>query len=224
MTAILGGALANIGSYGLLRFGGTVLPAALDMLQPALIILGTASILYGGLLAISCRLTNEVLAYSSIGQVGYILIALAVAGPLGYEAAVFYALANALNKVMLFLAVGLQGKFVGAAFAIGAFSVAGVPPSVGFLGKLELFRVGLAADSRFLVALILAGGILSFIYMFQKYQHNFWVHPSHKTPSPFTPRLLVFGLAALIVLAGFWPEPLLVLSRQAAAIMGGPPL
>lgn len=224
VTAILGGALANIGSYGLLRFGGNVLPAALDMLQPALIILGTASILYGGLLAVSCRLTNEVLAYSAIGQVGYILIALAVGGHIGYEAAVFYALANALNKVTLFLAIGLQGKFVGAAFAIGAFSVAGVPPSVGFLGKLELFRVGLAADSRVLMALIFAGGVLSFIYMFQTYQHNFWVSPRQQTPSPVTPRMLVLGLAALIVLIGCWPEPLLVLSRQAATIMGGPTL
>ena len=217
VTAILGGALANIGSYGLLRFGAELLPSALERAQLPLLLLGSLSILYGGVLAVSRRLTTEVLAYSAIGQVGYILIALAVGGPLGYTAAVLYALVNALNKALLFLATGLHGALVGAAFFIGALSTAGVPPSAGFIGKIELFRVGWNADSILLLMMVAGGSTLSFVYMFQAYQHNFWP-PKTEVGEADTPSLhwLVLALAALVALVGVLPEPLLMLSRQAA--------
>ncbi len=83
VAAILSGALANIGSYGLLRFGGDMLTGELQLGSAALLVLGTASIIYGALQAISRHAPSEVLAYSSIGQVGYIMIALAVGGTWG---------------------------------------------------------------------------------------------------------------------------------------------
>ncbi|HEV2752980.1 MAG TPA: proton-conducting transporter membrane subunit, partial [Solirubrobacteraceae bacterium] len=122
VAAVLAGALSNIGAYGLLRFGAGVLPAQLELAGVALAVLGTASIIYGALQALSRRSTSEVLAYSAIGQVGYIIVALAVGGTVGLYAAVLYAVINALNKALLFLSVGLRGWLVGAAFAVGAFS------------------------------------------------------------------------------------------------------
>ena len=101
------------------------------------------------------------LAYSAIGQVGYILIALGVGGPAGFAAAVVFAVVNSLNKTLLFLAAALRGWLVGAAFAVGAFSVAGVPPAAGFFGKLALFRAGVDASSVALVALLFLGGALA---------------------------------------------------------------
>jgi multicomponent Na+:H+ antiporter subunit D len=83
VAAILSGALANIGSYGLLRFGGGILPRELEFGSTAVLVLGTASILYGALQAISRRDTSEVMAYSAIGQVGYVLLALGIGGPRG---------------------------------------------------------------------------------------------------------------------------------------------
>jgi multicomponent Na+:H+ antiporter subunit D len=83
MAAILSGALANIGSYGLLRFGGGILPRELEFGSTAVLVLGTASILYGALQAISRRDTSEVMAYSAIGQVGYVLLALGIGGARG---------------------------------------------------------------------------------------------------------------------------------------------
>jgi multicomponent Na+:H+ antiporter subunit D len=83
MAAILSGALANIGSYGLLRFGGGILPRELEFGSTAVLVLGTVSILYGALQAISRRDTSEVMAYSAIGQVGYVLLALGIGGPRG---------------------------------------------------------------------------------------------------------------------------------------------
>jgi multicomponent Na+:H+ antiporter subunit D len=174
---------------------------------------------YGGVLAVSRRDAAETLAYSSIGQVGYVLVALGVGGPVGLAAAVLYAIVNALNKTMLFLAVGMRGGLVGAAFVLGALSVAGMPPAVGFLGKLALLHTGVVAGSPALVALLVAGSALSFVYMFQLYQHEFWDPARAGTPSPWHLQLLPTVLALLVLAAGLWPEPLLALSRDAAAAL-----
>jgi multicomponent Na+:H+ antiporter subunit D len=229
VAAILSGALANIGSYGLLRFGAGILPEELALGATVVLILGTASIIYGAHQAISRHSTNEVMAYSAIGQAGYILIALGIGGPVGYSAAVIYAVVNSLNKALLFLSAGLRGPLVGAAFAVGAFSVAGVPPAAGFLGKLALFQAGIVSGGPMkavaLVALIFLGGALSFVYSFQVYQRAYWKQepegkPGGKVSSGAT-RGLVFALAVLVLATGLWPEPLLVLSEGAAAVLEG---
>ena len=77
----------------------------LELAATALIVVGAASILYGGVLAISRRTAAEMLAYSAIGQVGYVLVAIGVGGPAGFAAAVLYTIVNALNKTLLFLSV-----------------------------------------------------------------------------------------------------------------------
>ncbi len=228
VAAILSGALANIGSYGLLRFGGYILPEQLAFGAPVLLVLGSASIVYGAHQAVARRSPVEVMAYSAIGQAGYILIAIAIAGPIGFAAGVLYAVVNSLNKTLVFLATGLRGWMVGAAFAIAAFSIAGVPPAVGFLGKLALFRAALSLDSLAgtvtLVALIFLGGALSFVYSFQIYQ-SVYLKPSPEEgkPSPLAARLLVVVLAALLVGLGLYPEPLLYVSERAGALVAGGP-
>ena len=98
VAAILSGAVANIGAYGLLRFGAGVFPEQLRLGAPALILLGAASIIYGGVLATSRGQTAEMLAYSAIGQVGYVLVAVGVGGAVGLSAAVLLSVVNALNK------------------------------------------------------------------------------------------------------------------------------
>jgi multicomponent Na+:H+ antiporter subunit D len=229
VAAILSGALANIGSYGLLRFGAGVLPRELEFGTVVVMTLGAASIFYGALQAVSRRDTSEVMAYSAIGQVGYILIALGVGTPAGYAAAILYAVINSLNKGVVFLAAGLRGPLVSGAFAVGAFSIAGVPPAAGFLGKYAVLKAVLATQPQgaalVLVALIFAGSALSFLYAFQAYQRRF-MRPEqgvHLKPSPRPARLLVVGLAALVVILGLWPEPLVYLSEAAAALLTGGP-
>ncbi len=222
VAAMLSGAVANIGSYGILRFGPGILPAGVELGATVLIVIGTLSILYGALQAISRRSSQEVLAYSAIGQAGYVLIAIGLGGPAGLTAAIVYAVVNSLNKALLFLSTEVRGFLVGAAFAVGAFSVAGVPPSAGFFGKVELFRAGVVEDSVALVALIFLGGALSFVYMFQIYQHEFWGPNRRSGPaSPLAVRAVAVGLAVLVIAVGLWPEPLLAASREAAAVLGG---
>jgi multicomponent Na+:H+ antiporter subunit D len=219
VAAILSGGLANIGAYGLLRFGAELLPRELELAAGALIIIGCASIVYGGVLAVSRRTGEEMLAYSAIGQVGYVLVAIGVGGPVGFAAAVLYTIVNALNKTMLFLTVRMRGAIVGAVFAVGALSVAGVPPAAGFVGKLELFRA--AAGDPVVLALFVLGAALSFVYVFQVYQWDFWRGERKDTPSGW-PQQAVVGVLALVVLGlGLWPEPLLSLSADAAEALAG---
>jgi multicomponent Na+:H+ antiporter subunit D len=215
VAAILSGALANIGSYGLLRFGADIFPRELSQASGVLIVLGAASIIYGGHQAVSRHTTNEVLAYSAIGQVGYIMIALGIGGPIGWAAAILYTVLNSLNKVLLFLSGSLRGWLAGAAFVVGAFSVAGLPPAGGFLAKMALFQISVEEGRFWLVALIFFGGALSFVYMFQLYRRR-TADVSEEDTSPVALQALMVALAVLVLLIGVYPEPLLNITDRAS--------
>ena len=219
VAAILSGGLANIGAYGLLRFSGELLPRQLDLAAGALIAIGCASILYGGVLAVSRRSADEMLAYSAIGQVGYVLVAIGIGGPAGFAAAIVYTVVNALNKTLLFLSAEVRGAVVGLAFALGALSVAGVPPAAGVGGKLGLLRA--AAGEPALRALIVLGGAHSFVYAFQVYQYDFWRGERTGPVATRAQQGVVVALALVVLAAGVYPEPLLALGHDAAAALGG---
>ena len=157
------------------------------------------------------------LAYSAIGQVGYVLVAVGVGGQVGFAAAILYSVVNALNKTLLFLTVEMRGAIVGGVFALGAFSVAGVPPAAGFVGKLELFRA--AVDSPAVLALFFLGSALSFIYVFQIYQFDFWRGERTGTLSTWSQQSLIAVVAFVVLALGVWPEPLLALSHDAAEVL-----
>lgn len=215
VAAVLAGALANIGAYGLLRFEAGLLPRELALGGEVLVGIGTVSIIYGAVQAIGRRDAREVLAYSAIGHAGYVLVALGVGGPVALAAAALFTVVNALGKALLFLAVDLRGPLVSGAFAIGAFSVAGVPPLAGFFGKAALFEAGVEAGSAAAVALLFVGGALTFVYLFQIYQHTYWRPPQDHHRGPTGARVVVAALASLVLAVGLWPEPLLALSSQA---------
>ena len=175
--------------------------------------------------AIGRRDAREVLAYSAIGHAGYVLVALGVGGRVALSAAALFTVVNALGKTLLFLAVDLRGPLVGAAFAIGAFSVAGVPPSAGFFGKAALFDAGIQASSAATVVLLFVGGALTFVYLFQIYQHDFW-RPTPRTglaPGQRARAGRGRWLAVVVLAVGLWPEPLLALSDQAGDALSGWP-
>jgi multicomponent Na+:H+ antiporter subunit D len=127
---------------------------------------------------------------------------------------------NSLNKVLLFLTTRMRGPIVGWAFLLGALSVAGVPPAVGFVAKLELFRA--AADAPGLLVLLFLGSAMSLLYAFQIYQYDFW-RTERRGPRSHRSQLAVLGIVgAVVLLAGLWPEPLVHLSDAAArAVSGG---
>ncbi|MFN8518900.1 MAG: proton-conducting transporter membrane subunit [Chloroflexota bacterium] len=219
VAAILGGGLANVGAYGLLRFGGELLPRELDLAAGALVLIGGASVLYGGLLAISRHNGSEMLAYSAIGQVGYVLVAVGIGGSVGFGAAILYTIVNSLNKTLLFLTTRMRGAVVGWAFLLGALSVAGVPPAAGFVGKLGLFHA--AADAPAVLVLLVLGSAMSLLYAFQIYQYDFWRTSRAGLRSPRGQQVVLVLLAIVVLAAGVWPEPLLRLSDEAASALTG---
>ena len=217
VAAMLSGALANIGTYGLIRFGLDIFPRELEAAGLVLIILGAASIIYGGVQAVSRHSPAEVLAYSAIGQVGYIMIALAFAGPVGLAAVIVYSVLNSLNKTVLFLSISLRGWIATTALAIGAFSVAGVPPVGGFFAKFVMFDLAITDRSPSLVILIFLGSILSFVYMFQLYRRRVATPVEGADRDHGIPVQAVSLVIALAIVAiGIFPDPLLQLVRAAA--------
>jgi len=221
VAAILSGSLANIGAYGILRFGGGIFNEVLSFAAPVLIGLGAVSLVYGALQAVSRRGVSEVLAYSAIGQAGYIMLAIGVGGPVGFLAAVTYAVVNSLNKGVLFLTSSLHGAVAGTAFAIGAFSVAGIPPMAGFLGKMTIFQALAELPplrSTVLIGLVVLGSAMSILYMFQAYQRRFLAQEGKAVlSSAWTDSIPALVLAVLLLFFGFWPEPLIQASEAAGA-------
>jgi multicomponent Na+:H+ antiporter subunit D len=157
------------------------------------------------------------LAYSAIGQVGYVLVAVGIGGPVGFAAAILYSILNSLNKTLLFLTTRMRGALVGWVFLLGALSVAGVPPAAGFVGKLQLFHA--AAGAPVLLVLLFLGSAMSLLYAFQIYQYDFW---RTERPGPRSPRgqqVVLAAIAVVVLGAGLWPEPLLRLSDAAAEVL-----
>ena len=212
VAAMLSGALAIIGAYGLLRIGAGMLPRESRLSAPVLIAFGVASILYGGLLSISRHDPTAVVAYSAIGQVGYILIAVAIGGAVGYGAAILFTVWNSANKTLLFLSGGQLNRYAGIAYAIGGLSVAGIPPVVGFWGKTSVLRATLIADGTavraFLAAIVIIGGGLSLLYMFQSYGRTYWNARLGPVGATARQRTAIVSTFAIVVLAfGVWPGP-----------------
>jgi multicomponent Na+:H+ antiporter subunit D len=224
VAAMFSGALATIGAYGLLRIGAGMLPRELALSAPVLFALGVASILYGGVQAISRHDPASVVAYSAIGQVGYILVAVAIGGSIGYSAAIVFTVINSVNKTLLFLAGDQTNTYAGLSFAVGALSVAGIPLAAGFWGKAALMETTLTADSASLrialVTIVVIGGLLSIIYMFQSYGRTYW-HAANGPEGRVAQKqtAIVVTIAVVVVLVGIWPEPLLGLGDRAAAVL-----
>jgi multicomponent Na+:H+ antiporter subunit D len=218
VAAMLSGALANIGTYGLIRFGSSVLQPALADGSWVLLALGGASVLYGGLLALSRTIYAEVLAYSSISQAGYILLAIGLGGPVGYAAAVVYGIANSLNKTLLFLTGDLRVPLLAHTAALGAWSVAGLPPSSGFFAKAALFRAGVLHEHHGVMAVIGVGSVLSIAYMGQAHVRRFWTVSPRSTAGASPVVWLVLAVLALLTVAlGVWPEPLFRIGEYAGS-------
>ena len=157
-TAVLAGILAKTGIFGIMItsiviFGGDI------EISRVIFVLGLANMFWGGLLAIFQRNLKRILAYSSMSQLGYILMGVGLIGILGsnnniaIHGTLFHIVNHAIFKVLLFLGAGIIymllhelsinhihgfGKHLyklKAVFLVGVLSVAGVPGSSGFISK-----------------------------------------------------------------------------------------
>jgi multicomponent Na+:H+ antiporter subunit D len=208
VAAALAGALANVGSYGILRFGAEALRPELESARGALLALGAVSALYGTLLALRRRIGAEIVAYASVAHAGYLLLALGIGGSAGKAALVLLVLSGSLDKATLFLTLDLPGASGRFAALAGGLSLAGLPLTLGFLGKLELLRAALGhARAGVLVPVLLAAGALGSVLVFRSWHRLPGGHRRSERGTPGGARgavavALAGGLVALTACGG----------------------
>ncbi|MGB3201746.1 MAG: NADH-quinone oxidoreductase subunit M [Nodosilinea sp.] len=161
VSVLLAGVLLKLGTYGIVRFGLGLLPDAWMALAPWMATWAVVSVLYGSLAAIAQTDMKKMVAYSSIGHMGYVLLAAAASTPLSIVATVFQMISHGLISGLLFLLVGVVYKttgtrdlkvlrgllnperglpFVGSMMILGVMASAGIPGMVGFISEFLVFR------------------------------------------------------------------------------------
>lgn len=208
-----------------------LLPHADDtaILRIPLFVLALLSMLVGNLAALlQCRI-RRMLAYSSIAQMGYVALALINYSGEGMQAAAFYAIAYGIMSLAAFGAIGVleangcgenlddyRGRgfthpIAGGVLAISMFSLAGIPPSVGFTGKFLIFSSALRAGEIVLAIIGILTAAIS-IYYYLKVVTVLYLQQSEKKNleniNVFETAVLGIS-AALIILLGLFPSQLL---------------
>ena len=148
-----------------------------------IIFLSIASMFLGGIAAISQTNIKRLLAYSSIGHIGYILVGLASANEEGIKGVVIYMFVYVIMNIAVFtiiLSLKKENRFVEKIFeftglsrhkplialsmAITMLSMAGIPPFAGFFGKFYIFIAAVKADLILLAVLGLISSVISAFY------------------------------------------------------------
>ena len=200
----------------------------------ALASIAVLSMLFGNLLALRQNDVKRILAYSSIAHMGYLLIALLVAGEIGAEAVGFYLAAYIVTTLGAFGAVALNGDrgeldafrglyrrrpWLAASMTLMLLSLAGIPVTAGFVGKFYLFAVGINADLWVPVAVLIATSIIGLFY-YLRVILALYGRPAGTDLAP-TPSIAgATGLALLTIALigiGAWPQPMIALIRSALA-------
>ena len=252
VTAFLSVASKAAGFALLIRFFYVAVPhgAETGALTPGsewlllLMVLSVASMIYGNVVALWQKNVKRLLAYSSIAHGGYILLGIIVMDELGTQATLFYMLSYLFMNFGAFLVaviiankagseniddyrgLGRRMPLAGAAMTVFLISLVGLPPTVGFVGKLMIFSALLAKGSVF-VWLALVGILTSVIslYYYMLIPLNMYLRES-KQPLPdtikagFLPQLVTAGLMLLTLYFGLFFTPLSDFARYAVTLFG----
>ena len=166
-------------------------------------VLACLGILYGSIMAIAQSEMKRMLAYSSISQIGYIIMGLSLANPWGFAGALLHVLNHAIMKACLFMISGQLRLKEGhsdisrfddgyrkkypwtmAYFTIAAISMIGLPPLAGFFSKWYL-ALGTIDNSNWLfLAVILISSLLNAVYFFRVLEKVYMMDPSKGQKEP----------------------------------------
>jgi len=192
---------------------------------------GAFSSLFAAVIAITQTDIKRVLAFSTMSQLGYMMLALGVSGydgheGIGYMASMFHLFTHAMFKALLFLGAGsvihaVHSNYLkdmgglrkympvtNITFLIAALAIAGVPPFAGFWSKDEILAAAFEQNKLIYFVGVFVAGLTAF-YMFRIYFGIFWgketkyKHPPHESPVSMTFPLMV--LAFLSIVVGFIP-------------------
>ncbi len=216
-----------VGVYSLLRVGGSVfaMPASLKMI---FMFLGAFSIVVAAIAALEQDDLKRMLSYSSISQVGYIILGFGCATPLGVCGAILHLFNHAVFKSLLFVnsasleletgttdmkkmgGLAKNMPFTGITSLLGSLSVAGMPPLSGFWSKLIII-MALWMSGHYIYALIaVLASLVTLAYMLSMQRRVFWGNPLKEwekvKDSDFSIILASLILASVIVIMGiFFP-------------------
>lgn len=237
VSAILSGIVIGPGVFVLVKVFFTAFASVQDVWAPAFAGLSIVTMLVGNITALMQTDVKRMLAYSSIGQVGYMLIGLAVASQAGLNGTFVQFFNHALMKGSAFLCIGAIIYRLGArnlseirgvghkmpltafAFAISVFALTGLPPLNGFPGELILFSSAVEADMTWLgVALLLNSVISAGFYLrivFALIQQDASEKIVKIKEAPLLLLVPICILSILIIVFGLWPDPIVNFAKQA---------
>jgi len=243
-TALFSGALSKMGIYGigLVLFKLASHSGYFSYVQIILAWIGGITALLGTFYAIFQTDAKKLLAYSSISQLGYIIIGLAVGTPLSIAAALFLVILHGAFKAMLFMAVGavylrtgttdmdsvtglirkMPYSFVTVLF--GIITVSGVPPLGGFAAKWMLYESLIQSKHYFLVIVVFAASTAAFLYLYRLIFSLFlgqeekeWANVKE---APLLMLIPMLFLSAFVLIVGIFPGLILDPISQAMQYLG----
>ena len=210
--------------------------------RPVLWIIAVLTMVVGSVIAITQTDMKRLLAYSAIAHAGYVLVAVVAASHEGTAAALFYLVVYAfmtLGAFAMIIASAPGGKerlsfsdwqgigqrhpvFAGA-MTLFLLSLAGIPPTAGFMGKFFVFSAAAASGETGLVVVgVLTSAIAAFFYL--RVIVAMWLQDPDPQSMPLGPTpALVAGLAvaaAVVIVIGVWPQGLIQLARNAGIFTG----
>ena len=181
-TAALVATLPKVGGVAVLVRFVSLAPADNRMVALLLTILAIASMFYGNLIALMQKDFKRLLGFSGIAHAGYALVGFVAMDQLGYAAALYYIIGYMLMVLACFVVVckvsrdGTNvaiGEFAGlhrrspllaVTLAVGVFALAGIPPFVGFMGKLNLLSAALSKGHLALVIIAMLNAAIAVYY------------------------------------------------------------
>src|SRR6187455_2832055 len=239
ISAVLSGLLLNVALYAVLRFKILLAgnPAALAP-GPLMVILGLVSLIFAALMLYRRRDIKRMFAYSSIEQMGIIVFAFGMGGPLANFAGLLHMVMHSLTKSAIFYAVGhisqikgtqrinrIRGLTVthpalGWGFVVGVVAIAGLPPLGIFMSEFLVVTSTFARQP--LLAIVLVFGILlAFGALLLRLTGVAFGRPRGSTASAEASYVPMFAHLALVLGAGIYlPAPLVVWFQNVARLLG----
>lgn len=231
---MIAGIMIKIPAYAMLRFFFCIFKEQSPIMQAffdAIGIMAVLGILFGSLKALRYDTYNKILAYSSIGQVGYIAMGFAIGNFYGLIGAVLHIVSHAFMKAGLFYTSGaLKYKYgihdiselgqvyrkmpvTSLAMVVCALSMIGLPPFAGFFSKWYLALGAIHEGQYFYVAVLIVSSLLGAVYFFRVIENLFMGEKvASEKKLPFRSRLeipwqmivpLLIVIAAVILLGLF---------------------
>ncbi len=234
VSALLSALVVKASLYLILRLWLWVFPELFNAgLGLVIGLAGAGAILYGSLQAMRQNRLKLVVAYSTVAQLGYMVLVFPLMQTLAWQASVYQILIHGLAKAAMFLAAGnimlARGsddlrQLVGLdrvlalnlfAFALAGVSIIGLPPSGGFLAKWMLLLAALEQGAWGFLVVIVIGSLLAAGYIFRVLTFALSEPPGVRLPDavslPASLLMVPLVLALLAILAGFVSAPILAL-------------